>query len=79
MHHRHRPGPQRRNRPSQRREEGNPVKVKIARHVCDIWPGDDLPLDLKALMKEVVTFIRMANGPSERLPVQPIPDWRPMA
>lgn len=48
-----------------------PDKVKIARMVSDLWPGDDLPHDLRDRLGEVVIFIRRANGSKAPLPRQP--------
>lgn len=52
-------------------ERGSADKVKIARHACSIWPGETLPLDLRERMKEVVSFIRAANGSDAPLAPQP--------
>lgn len=48
-----------------------PDKVKVARHACQIWPADELPLDLRSRMKQIVEFIRQANGSDGPLPTQP--------
>lgn len=52
-------------------EKGQPDKVKIARHACKIWPADELPLDLRARIEQVMAFIRRANGSTDPLPGQP--------
>ncbi|MGH3115767.1 MAG: ATP-dependent nuclease [Gaiellales bacterium] len=52
-------------------ETRRPDKVKIARQACQAWPADELPLDLRDRMKQVVAFIRTANGSTAPLPIQP--------
>lgn len=54
-------------------EKGHPDKVKIARHACRFWPADELPLDLRARIEQVVAFIRRANGSTDPLTVHPLP------
>lgn len=48
-----------------------PVKVKIARTVCDRWPDEgELTRDLQVRMRELVEFIRRAND-VDLLQIQP--------
>lgn len=58
-------------RPRDGAEKGRPDKVKIARQASQVWPPDELPLDLRTRMRQVVAFIRAANGSTEALQVQP--------
>lgn len=52
-----------------RHREGSPQsatlpradKVKIARKVCEIWPENQFPLDLRARVEKLADFIRDAN------------------
>lgn len=57
-----------------RSNKGNVVeadKVRVARRACEDWPVGSLPVKLHESMREVVGFIRAANGPGSPLPHQP--------
>jgi energy-coupling factor transporter ATP-binding protein EcfA2 len=48
-----------------------PDKVKIARTACDHWAEAALTPQIRTRLRQVVEFIRHANGSSEPLPPQP--------
>lgn len=57
-----------------RSSKGNVVeadKVRVARDACQRWPNQPLPAKLHESMRQVVAFIRAANGSVSPLPHQP--------